>query len=243
MQHDSLLYLCKKLSNNDSLLHKYRVYMKKDLNSLLHDWPNNFIHDTELALLLQKSDNARYSLVKRALKAEDLIRLRKGLYLIADKIRQKLPNEFELALQIYQPSAISLESALSFHGWIPEAVYTTTCVTPKRAQEFENKFGVFSYKHVPDQGFYRGVNRSSIGTAVMFMAAPWKAVADLIYTQRKEWNNLAQLEEDLRIDHDIIMSSDKVLLKELWQNYPSVRVQKVLKRFLSEIKKNQGKAS
>lgn len=211
--------------------------MKKDLNFLLRDWPNNFIHDTELALLLQKSDNARYSKVKRALKAGDLIRLRKGLYLIADKTTRALPNEFELALQIYQPSVISLESALSFHGWIPEAVYTTTSVTPKRAQEFKNKFGIFSYKHVPEQGFYRGVSRTAIGTAVMFMAAPWKAIADLIYTQRKEWNNLADLEADLRIDHDIILDSDKVLLKELCQNYSSTRVQKVLKCFLSEINK------
>ncbi len=217
--------------------------MKNNVNFLLHDWPNNFIHDTELALLLKKSDNARYSLVKRALKNEDLIRLRKGLYLIADKIRKELPNEFELALQIYQPSIISLESALSFHGWIPEAVYTTTCVTPKRAQEFENKFGIFSYKHVPNQGFYNGVNRTAAGTSITFIAAPWKALADLIYTRRKEWDNLAQLEEDLRIDHAVIMSSNTELLKELCQNYPSTRVRKVLKRFLSEINKERGKVS
>src|ERR1700733_10924754 len=101
--------------------------MKKNIRDLLADWPRSFIRDVDIAELLNKTDNARYSIVKRALKAGLLIQVRKGLYLIASKIKQILPDEFELALLIYQPSVISLESALSYHGWIPEAVYTTTC--------------------------------------------------------------------------------------------------------------------
>jgi predicted transcriptional regulator of viral defense system len=214
--------------------------MNINLSVFLRDWPHTFIHDSDLAYFLGKSDDARYGIVKRALKQGSLIRLRKGLYLIADKARQVLPNEFELALQIYGPSVISLESALSFHGWIPEAVYTTTCVTPKRAQEFENKFGVFSYTRVPEQGFYRGVDRIAAGTSVAFIAAPWKALADFIYTRHKTWRNLQELEADLRIDHEAFLSGDKALLQELCEYYSSPRVRKILKRFLIEINKKDG---
>lgn len=211
---------------------------KKTFEDLLREWPNSTIRDNDLAqLLLGKSDNVRYALVKRAIKASLLISLRRGLYIIASKISKELPNEFELALQIYEPSAISLESALSFHGWIPEVVYTTTCVTPKRSQNFTNKFGVFSYKHVPVQGFYREVKRVEEETGVFFIATPWKALADFIYTHRKDWRNLAELEADLRIDHDVIIKSDKKALKDLCKKYPSARVRKILGHFLIEIVK------
>ncbi len=212
---------------------------KKTFGDLLNEWPNNTIRDNDLAQLLKgKSDNARYALVKRALKAGLLICLRRGLYVIANKISRALPNEFEFALQIYEPSAISLESALSFHGWIPETVYVTTCITPKRSQNFINKFGVFSYKHVPSQGFYREIKRiEEEAGVIIFIATPWRALADFIYTRRKDWENLAQLQDDLRIDHDVVIKSDKAALKELCERYPSVRVRKILSRFLIEVSK------
>lgn len=212
--------------------------MKKNIRDIFEDWPKNYIRDDDLAQLLKGTDDARYSIVKRALKAGLLVHMRKGLYLIASKIKRVLPDEFELSLLIYEPSIISLESALSYHGWIPEAVYTTTCATPKRAQEFETPIGFYSYKHVPEQGFYVGVARIATQTGIFLVADPWRALADFMYTRRRSWENLSQLEADLRIDVDTAMEGDKQLLKELSENYPSPRVRKVLKKFLREITKN-----
>jgi len=214
--------------------------MKKNLKEILDSWPKNFIQDTDLAILLGKTDDSRYSVVKRALASGVLIRLRKGLYLIASKTGVVLPDEFELALLVYGPSIVSLESALSYHNLIPEAVYTTTCVSPKRAQEFKTPIGVFSYKHVPQDGFYAGVKRVVTATSTIFVADPWRALADFVYTRRRTWKNFAELEADLRIDIDVLMSGDNELLKTLSENYPSTRVRVVLKRFLKEIiKKNK----
>ena len=211
--------------------------MRKSLKDMLDSWPKVFIQDAGLALLLGKSDDARYSMVKRALKSGVLLRLRKGLYLITSKTKSVLPDEFELALLMYGPSIVSLESALSYHNLIPEAVYTTTCVSPKRAQEFKTPIGVFSYKRVPEKGFYSGVKRIVTSTSTFFVADPWRALADFIYTRRVSWKNLMGLEADLRVDIDSLMSGDHRVLESLSENYPSARVRVTLKRFLREIKR------
>jgi predicted transcriptional regulator of viral defense system len=40
------------------------------------------------------------------------------------------------ATRIYQPAYLSLETALSYHGLIPEGVYTLICVSPRKTQEY-----------------------------------------------------------------------------------------------------------
>jgi hypothetical protein len=210
--------------------------MGKNIRDLLEDWPKSFICDADLAIILNKTDDARYSVVKRALKSGLLICLKKGLYLIASKTKRTLPDEFELALLIYEPSIISLESALSYHNWIPEAVYVTTCVSPKRAKEFKTPIGVFSYKHVPAQGFYVGVDRIVTKTGgTMLVADPWRALADFIYTRRKAWESITDLEADLRIDVDTLINSNKEELNILSNIYPSARVRTELKKISSDI--------
>jgi len=217
-------------------LHKIFIgKMRKNIRDILESWPKNFIRDIDFESLLDSTADARHSLIKRAFKSGLLIRIRQGLYLIASRTKQTLPDEFELALLIYQPSIISLESALSYHSWIPEAVYTITCVSPKRAQEFKTPIGIFSYKHVPEQGFYLGVQRIATKTGTIFIADAWRALADFMYVRRRSWEDLTSLEADLRIDRDIAIGSDKKLLKELSENYPSPRVQRGLKILLHEI--------
>jgi len=207
------------------------------IRNLIEDWPKSYIKDEDLASFFKKSDDARYSFVKRALKAGELIRIRRGLYLIKSKIKLSLPDEFELALIIYGPSFVSFESALSYHGWIPESVYTITCASAKRAKEFKTPVGVFSYKRVPEENFYMGVERIETQESVIFIAQPWRALADFIYTRKKNWKNLEQLENDLRIDKKTLIESDKEFLKLLTEKYPSHKVRQILKKFLKEIVK------
>ncbi len=213
--------------------------MKKHIRDLLDDWPRNFIRDADLAALLDVTDDARHSLVKRAVKVGLLTRMKKGFYLITSHTKRVLPDEFALAALLYEPSIISLESALSYHGWIPEAVYTTTCVSPRRAQKFTTTLGIFRYQHVPAQGFYEGVVRSEGSAGVRCIAQPWRALADFIYVRRKTWPNAAHLEADLRVDYDTFMESDQALLQKLSEEYPSLRVRKMLGLFLREMMHNK----
>lgn len=58
---------------------------------------------------------------------------------------------------LYAPSTISLESALAFHGLIPEAIYQTTSTTQKRTCRFSTPLGDFIYHAVPSCNTLAGV--------------------------------------------------------------------------------------
>ena len=50
-----------------------------------------------------------------------------------------------MANQIYVPSYVSEDFALSHHGLIPEMPVEVTSVAMGRSRRFTNTFGVFSY--------------------------------------------------------------------------------------------------
>src|SRR5262245_14228498 len=103
------------------------------LEKKLQNFESDYLSYSDLCSLLPLSDNARYAQIKRALKNGILIRLTKGIYRRAKYLEKEKPHPFEIAHYIFWPSYISLESALSYHGLIPEAVYSTMCVTTKRS--------------------------------------------------------------------------------------------------------------
>jgi predicted transcriptional regulator of viral defense system len=199
----------------------------QDMIKALIEWEFPYISGADLENLFKKSSDARYSLVKRAVQKGFLIPIRKDLYLIQTP-KRPLVDSFEIAPVIYGPSYISFESALSYHGWIPEAVRTVTCATSKRSNTFETPLGVFLYKHIPVQVFPIDVEQHKAKEFTLFIASPWKALADLIYTNKKEWKSLENLSEDFRIELDELLESDTTSLKEIIKNYPSSRVKKQL---------------
>ena len=61
--------------------------------------------------------------ISNLVKKGDLIRLKKGSYVVSPKIHnQSISNEL-IANHLYGPSYVSFESALSFYKLIPERVY------------------------------------------------------------------------------------------------------------------------
>lgn len=196
---------------------------------ILLSWPKPYLSGTELALVLDQSADSRQGVLYRAVQKGLLMRVRRDLYLIKNR---PPVDAFELALILYGPSYVSLESALQFHGWIPEAVPVTTCATTRRSTEFETPIGVFSYSHIPVSAFHMGVGQHSQNRSTLFIADPWKAVADLIYIQKRSWDTVESFCEDLRIERDKINNSDLNILKYLSNNYSNQRVKKELKRLI-----------
>lgn len=207
--------------------------MNRELLRVLGEWPQGYIHDADLAIQLPGSDASRYAIVKRALQSGLLTRLRRGLYLIGPPIKKASPDLFELAQQLYSPSAISFETALSYHGWIPEAVYTLYSATPKRGRNFDTPVGAFTFLHTPLQGFYNGVER--LESPLCLIAYPWKALGDIAYSRHSRWASIDELIEDLRLDEDLVYSSDPAALQELSVHYASKRVRVLLERFYKEL--------
>jgi predicted transcriptional regulator of viral defense system len=109
-----------------------------------------------------------------------LVRLRQGYYAFPEYRAQ---NDFAwyFANRIYKPSYISLHTALSFYGIIPESVPKITSVTTLKTAIFSNDFGEYSYKNVKeDLMFGYDLKEMDGGRRIMF-ATPEKALLDLLY--------------------------------------------------------------
>src|SRR3989338_682090 len=193
--------------------------------------PFDIFTDTTVRNLIQGTGDRRYSIVKRAIQSGEIIHLRRGLYVLAEKYRRKPNNLFEIAQMLYGPSYISFESALSFHGWIPEGVYAVTSASDKRSQEIETQLGIFSYTHIPSNNFYAGVQRVSSDN-IFLIATPWRALTDYVYFHKKNWKGLKPVIENLRVDQKLFQNVDFRLLEELYNATRSVNV----KRFIKSIK-------
>lgn len=202
------------------------------IETLIH-WPKSYITGTDLEVLLDKTYDARHSIIKRAAKSGNLIKLQNDLYLIKSSLRKELPNSFELAQLIWGPSYISFESALSYHGWIPEAVRMIASACTKKGKQVLTPIAVFSFERIPSDGFAMGLHHKKEDGSYL-IAEPWKAIADLVYARRKQWDTLRDLMEDLRLEEEQLKSSDKNLLNYLAMHYPSPRTRKILTKLYKE---------
>lgn len=209
--------------------------MNHNFKNTLYNSRKLYIHNHDLTIALKNTEDALQALIKRALKKEELIQLKKGFYLIGRPYNKKIPNLFEIAQQLYGSTYISLESALSFHSWIPEAVYTVTCVSPKRAKEFNTPIGMFSYSPVPLTNFFMGVERIEQQDEIYLMASGWKALGDLVYVRRKSWKTLDDIMQDMRIEEEHLRSVDLKQLESFSEYYPSKRVQIFYLNMLKEL--------
>ncbi|NBX93806.1 MAG: hypothetical protein EB078_01330 [Proteobacteria bacterium] len=189
--------------------------------------PTDVFTDTEVANLVEGTPNRRYGLVKRAIVRGDLIQLRRGVYCLGRIYQREALDQFGLAQKIYAPAYVSLESALSHHGWIPEAVYTVTSVCLKRSKTFQTPVGNFSFTRIPKFNFI-GVERVQTGRMVHLMATPTKALADYIVAHKIE---LApkELKESLRIENGFWEKLSYKLLKEIGAAYGNTRLRKFLR--------------
>jgi len=136
---------------------------------------------------------------------------------------------------IYGPSYVSLESALSYHGWIPEVVHAVTSVSSKRSKEVKTPLGIFSYAHIPSNKFFAGVARMESENGAFLMATPWRALADYIYVHRENWKGLKPVVESLRVDTVHFESVDFRLLEELREATKSKRVRVFIDRIKKEL--------
>jgi len=207
--------------------------MNKKLFEKLFFWPKAYISGVDFISILDKSAYSRQAIIKRAVQEGFLSPLRRDLFLINNS--QFVVNAFEVAALIYGPSYISFESALSHHGWIPEAVRTTTSASVKRTKEFLTPIGAFSYEHIPLEAFSFGVEQHTQNKINLFIATPCKALADMIYARKRTWKTSEELLEDLRIEPESFENVDKKVLRTLIENYPSERVKKTLSLLLKSL--------
>jgi predicted transcriptional regulator of viral defense system len=116
----------------------------------------------------------------RWLKHGYLVRLRQGLYTFPE-YRGKPDMAVYFATRIYNPSYISLHTALSSYGLIPEGVVQITSVTSLKTARFSNGFGDYSYQSVRDDLMFGYEPRPMAGGRTAAYATREKALLDLLY--------------------------------------------------------------
>ncbi|HBG26199.1 MAG: hypothetical protein A2Y10_03960 [Planctomycetes bacterium GWF2_41_51] len=213
-------------------------YMNTLTEKIFETAPYGYFTNQDVNTLFPESEDKRYGLVKRAIAGNEVIHVRRGLYCLAPKYQKKNINLYALAQHIYGPSYISLESALSYHGWIPEAVYTVTSVSFGKSKEFKTPLGIFSFNRVPQKVFYSGVDRLTDESSgdVFLMAGPIKALADYVYVYKKDWASLKPAIESLRIEQEELESVTSDDFDILFEDYPIRRVQKFLNGARKDLK-------
>ena len=180
---------------------------------------------------------AVYAHVQRALKSGEVIQLRRGLYHLSSSVFPALVSTEMLANLIYGPSYVSLESALSYHGWIPEAVHNCTSVTSGRPRHFDTPHGRFSYVRIKQTPLMAGVLCEQATGGTFLVATPLKALADIVAARGLDWTDSRPLVSSLRIeseDIDGLTSEDFDMLDGV---YYSRRARTFLARLRKELRK------
>jgi len=119
--------------------------------------------------------------LNRWVHAGKVVSLRRGIYVLAEPYAKSRPHPFLSANRLKRASYVSLQSALSHYGMIPEHVPVTTSVTTGRPEELDTPLGRFSFRHVRRALFF-GYQQFEVSPKQhVFLALPEKALLDLIY--------------------------------------------------------------
>lgn len=114
-----------------------------------------------------------------------LLSIKRGLYIAGPLVKSLKPEPFLIANHILGPSYISADSALSYHGFIPERVYEIISMTTKASRRFETQAGLFAYIHLPLPYYSFGIKTLKLADDQFAMiASAEKALFDKIITTR-----------------------------------------------------------
>lgn len=184
---------------------KYSDFKKKVIN-----WPVIFSRDV---VSPGKPGQIVRNQLERWRKSGRVIRLKKGVFILADDDRKLELSRPYMANQLYSPSYVSLEYALGYYGLIPERVIDVTSVTSRKTMRLSNAAGTFIYQHVKPKA-YRGFEMvKGANDMTFFIASPEKAVVDFLYL------NLNKFKTD---DSDVFEGSYR------FQSTEDLRAKKIL---------------
>lgn len=151
-------------------------------------------------------------------KKDLLERVTRGVYKLKET---KIDDEFLLASYFDESSYISLESALSFYGLIPEYPFAVTSITIKKTKKIKTKYGLFIYRKIKPELFF-GFKLVTGDNYLYKLATPEKAVFDFIYLNQAEIKTPDYFRE-MRLS-----LSDKKLLNKILSLLTSLKNPKII---------------
>ena len=152
-----------------------------DFECLLEIVGDEPVFKTGFLLAGVSEPNSLRQQLSRWTQAGRLYQLRRGVYTLAPPFQKTKPHPFRIANLLVKSSYVSLHSALAYYGLIPEYTPSTTSVTPLRPGSWATPLGNFEYRHVQVTLFY-GLKQIEVSAGQFaFVAAPEKALLDLVH--------------------------------------------------------------
>lgn len=157
--------------------------------------------------------------ISELIKSGELLALRRGLYVPGPEMDLPSPDLYVVANNLRGPSYISLESALSYWGLIPERVYEVSSVTIKTSKDYKTPIGKFSYQHLASPYYSFGLKSVRLqAQQTALIASQEKALCDkIILTAGVFLRSIRQtkdfLIEDLRIDEENLVNLDRAVMR------------------------------
>lgn len=160
--------------------------------------------------------------IRREVQSGRLTQITRGLYETDARADGKY-----LAGAIYGPSYLSFDYVLSMCSLIPEAIfrtYTSATFRKSKAKQYDNAFGVFTYRDVPAAVYHFGVEIREENGYSYQIATPEKALCDKLYTISPVGSVKAMralLFDDLRVDESDFWQLNLEDIKQLAPLYKS----------------------
>tara|TARA_R100000935_G_scaffold57863_2_gene92957 strand:- start:2343 stop:2981 length:639 start_codon:yes stop_codon:yes gene_type:complete len=194
-----------------------------------------------LILELLKDYQSPNDKISELIKSEELISIRRGLYITGPKMDLPTPEPFLIANHLRGPSYVSLESALSYWNMIPERAYEISSVTIRTSKLYKTPVGRFSYQQLKIPYYSFGIKNIEYSTKqTMLVASPEKALCDkVVLTPKIYLRSIKQTQEflleDLRMDTEVLSTLDTKMM-ELWiKNAPKESSLKMLVKTLIQL--------
>ncbi len=146
--------------------------------------------------------------LSRWVKSGKLLRLRRGVYVLARPYRRVSPHPFIIANHIRKASYVSLQSALAWYDMIPEYTPVVTSITTGRPGTYDTPEGTFTYRHIK-KSLFHGYSRATVAEKQSaFIASPEKGLLDLVYltpgSENREYLRELRLQNTERLDRVVL---------------------------------------
>lgn len=108
------------------------------------------------------------------------IRLKRDVYEFIEQGPELRIPDLYVANKLYEPSYVSLQTALSFYSIIPEVASGVTSVTTGPTRTFKNRYGLFLYRSCKN-GAFTGYRLMTYDSFKVRIADKEKALVDFLY--------------------------------------------------------------
>ena len=154
--------------------------------------------------------------ISRAVKSGDIVRLVNGLYA---KNINNISWE-NLAINIYNPSYISFESALNYYNLLVQQANSLTLATSKRRKNINIHNQLISYRHIKNSLFWGYIRKDDY-----LIAEPEKAFLDLAYLSLNGYAHFDPEEINLNL-------LDKKKIEKYLKKFNNIKLDKLIRTSL-----------